>query len=99
MLTDIGPLYGYLPNAKKTVLIVKGRENLLKAQQLFGGIGVKITDKAERHLGAVVGDNETKNKYVSITVTAWVDEVNRFAEISEDDSLLAYVTFTKGLCH
>jgi hypothetical protein len=96
MLTDIGSLYGYFPNAKKTVLIVKGRENLLKAQQFFGVSGVKITDIGERHLGAVVGDNETKNKSVSIKVIAWVDDVTRFAEISKDDPLLAYIAFTKG---
>ncbi len=99
MLTHIGPLFGYFPNAKKTILIVKGKDNMSKAQHLFGGSGVKITEKGERHLGAVVGDDETRKNYVSKKVSAWVEDVERLAEISEDDPQLAYVAFTKGLCH
>ena len=99
MLTNVGPQFGYFPNAKKTVLIVKGKENLLKARKLFGGSGVKITDKGERHLGAVIGDSDSKKKYVSRKVATWVEDVERLAEISDDDPQLAYVAFTKGLCH
>ena len=63
-LGSAGPKYGYFPLATKTVLIVK-EEHLLKAQEIFGNSGVKITTAGERHMGAVIGSTEFKMEYVA----------------------------------
>ena len=46
-LCEIGPRYGYRPNAKKTILIVKNPEELIEAETLFKHLGVKITTSGE----------------------------------------------------
>ena len=53
-LQDLGPLYGYYPNAAKTWLIVKPHF-LSDAQQFFDGTGVQVTVEEKRHLGAYYG--------------------------------------------
>ena len=53
-VVDIGPDYGYNPNAAKTWLIVK-EEYLTDATSLFEGTGVAITVEGKRHLGAPIG--------------------------------------------
>ena len=55
-LIEIGPEYGYFPNASKTWLIVK-EESLSHAQDVFRGSGVQITNEGNRHLGAAIGSN------------------------------------------
>ena len=58
-----GPKYGYYPLARKTVLIVKP-EYEETAKDIFAGSGVKITTGGERHMGAVIGSADFKEKYV-----------------------------------
>ena len=59
-----GPDYGYNPNAEKTILIVKRTEDLLRAKTLFSNTGVNITCEGERHLGAVIGSDDFRTKYI-----------------------------------
>ena len=62
-LEDIGPLYGYSPNADKTWLIVKeGKED--EARRIFADTNIQITCEGKRHLGAVIGSADFKEEYV-----------------------------------
>ena len=94
----MGPGYGYFPNARKTVLIVK-EEHLEKAKNLFGGRGVIITTQGQRHLGAAIGSVGFRERYVNGLVADWVKEVEVLAEYARADPHAAYAAFTFGLVH
>ena len=98
-LCEIGPSYGYFPNPSKTVLIVKENFNMPMARALFEKTGVKVTLTGDRHLGAVIGSKEFKEKYVKDKVSRWVKDVEELALIAKDEPQLAYSAYTKGLSH
>ena len=98
-LQVIGPKYGYLPNEKKTVLIVKDLEGLVKAQEVFRGAGIEITTAGDRHLGAVIGSSEFREMYVRKKVSGWIKDLRLMVEIAKDEPQAAYTGFTRGLCH
>lgn len=97
-LQRIGPGYGYFPNSRKTVLIVK--ESLRsKAVDTFGTSGIIITTEGQKHLGAVIGSATFRRKYVSDLVSDWVKELQMLSEIAQSDPHAAYSAFTHGLLH
>jgi hypothetical protein len=98
-LCVIGPEYGYHPNAGKTILIVKNHSDLSRAKDLFEPQKVTITCEGERHLGAVVGSEEYRCKYVTDKVACWVKDVEDLADIAKDEPQLAYACYTKGMSH
>ncbi|KAG0730585.1 hypothetical protein GWK47_027926 [Chionoecetes opilio] len=69
-----GPTIGYTTNATKSILIVKP-EHYEIGMRLFRDSGVTVTKNGQRHLGAVVGTPEFKQKYVEEKVSEWVKEV------------------------
>ena len=85
-ICQVGPAYGYYPNASKTVLIVKSLENLPCAKALFGQTGMKITTKGERHLGAVIGSESFKISYINAKVEGWIEDVKELASIPSLES-------------
>ena len=98
-LCEIGPRYGYHPNARKTILIVKNPEELIEAETLFKHLGVKITTSGERHLGAVVGSKEFREEYIKEKVEKWMVDIDQLADVAMEEPQLAYSAFTKGICH
>ena len=56
-------MVGYLSVPRKTVSIVKLEEKE-KAVEVFRGTGIQITTDGERHMGAVTGSPELKERYV-----------------------------------
>ena len=64
-LKNCGPAYGYFPKAVKTHLIVKSPELYVKAEEIFGREGVKVTKDGARHIGAVIGSKDYKEQYVN----------------------------------
>ena len=63
-LKELGPAYGYYPNAAKTWLILKSPDLQDRAEELFGPDGVNITCEGKRHIGAVIGTEEFKEAFV-----------------------------------
>ena len=63
MLCRLGPKFGYFPEGSKSWLIVKEKE-VQKAQSVFKDTNIKITTEGQRHLGAVIGSETFKQKYV-----------------------------------
>ena len=92
-VVDIGPDYGYNPNAAKTWLIVK-EEYLTDATSLFEGTGVAITVEGKRHLGAAIGKCTFAESYVERKVSGWVREVDRLPSIAATQPHAAYTAFT-----
>lgn len=98
-LYKIGPDFGYYPNAKKTVLIVKEITDLPRAKMIFAPLGITVTCSGQRHLGAVVGNKAFKEEYVTNKVNNWVKDIEELANIAKEDPQIAYAGYTKGLCH
>lgn len=98
LVKDNGPTIGYLPNARKSVLIVK-REHYDRALQTFKDSGVVVTKDGQRHLGAVIGTEEFKKEYVGDKVTEWIEEVNVLTDMARTEPHAAYSTYTHGLQH
>ena len=97
-LSDLGPKYGYYPNPKKSWLIVKkGKEG--KAKELFKDSGIQITSEGQRHLGAAIGSQTFKDKYITEKVTKWTKEVRRLSEFAKTEPHAAYTAFTFGIKH
>ena len=96
-LVSAGPHFGYHPKASKTWLIVK-EDKYEAACKLFKNTGINITKEGHRHLGAAVGTDEFKCKYVSAKVSGWVDDVFQLTEIAKEEPQACYSAFTKGLC-
>ena len=91
-----GPKYGYFPLPRKTVLIVKEHMKEV-AEEIFNGTGVTISTSGERHMGAVIGSPEFKEKYISEKVTKWVEDVNELSRIAKDEPQAAYSCYINAI--
>ena len=98
-LCDEGPKYGYYPKASKTVLILKDESLRTKAKKLFEDSGMMITCEGERHLGAVIGSDDFRKRYVSDKVAKWGEDVTELAKIAIEEPQAALSAYTKGICH
>ena len=96
-LNAIGPLYGYYPKASKTYLIVKDSRMLEKAKEIFAGEGVKLTAEGHRHIGASLGSEDFKSRYVRGKVKNWVEDVEALATIAKEEPQSALSAFNIGL--
>ena len=94
---QMGPKYGYFPKASKSILIVKGMENLPKARSVFKETGVQVIIEGDRHLGAVIGSESFKHKFVESKITSWVKDVEELSVVAKEEPQIAYSAFTKGL--
>jgi len=98
-LCEDGPLYGYYPNASKTVLIVKDATAMPTANCIFGKTGIKITSSGERHLGAVVGTEAFRTQYVNDKINKWIKDIEELSKIAQEEPQAALSGYTKVMCH
>jgi hypothetical protein len=91
--------YWYYQVSGGLSLIVKNHSDLSRAKDLFEPQKVTITCEGERHLGAVVGSEEHRCKYVKDKVDSWVKDVIDLSDIAKDEPQLAYSCYTKGMSH
>ncbi|KAG0729828.1 hypothetical protein GWK47_029540 [Chionoecetes opilio] len=96
LLKENGPTIGYTPNTTKSILIVKP-EHYENGVQLFSDSGVIVTKDGQRHLGAVIGTEECKAKYVEEKVSELVKEVGVLSGMAKTEPHAAYSAFTHGL--
>ena len=94
-IVALGPKYGYHPNARKTVLVVKA-EHETKARQLFDGTGIEIMTGGVRHLGAALGDENFVHEYVKRKVSKWCSELETLASFATSEPHAAYAAYTFG---
>ena len=95
-LSRLRPLFGYIPNASKTYLVVKDKY-VAAARRAFSGTSVVISADGQRHLGAAIGHRDYTATYVTSKVQAWCNDVKRLAEVADIFSHAAYAAFTHGL--
>ena len=95
-LINIGPDYGYFPNATKTWLIVKeGYKD--EAVSTFEGTQVVITEEGKKYLESAIGKRSFIESYVQQKVTTWVNELERLSSIAITQPHAAFAAFTHGL--
>ena len=99
ILCSKGPAFGYFPNSTKTVLILKDKAMYEKADELFGTSGIKISLEGDRHLGAVVGTKDFRERFVKNKVDKWIADVENLCELATDEPQVAYSAYVKGLSH
>ena len=95
-ITTKGPNYGYYPKESKSHLLVK--EEDIKNSTNFQGLDVQIRTAGERHLGAVNGSMQFKEKYVT-RVGVWNEKLIALSNIVEIEPQVAYVAFVSGFKH
>ena len=95
-LTELGPDYGYYPNASKSWLIVK-EEHLPVAEITFQESGVAITKEGRRYLDGAIGTRTFVETYAKEKVSAWSQEVECLSSIATSQPHAAHTAFTHGL--
>ena len=96
-LLDIGKYVGYHVNESKSCLIVKS-QHLEYASQVFSGSNIIITE-GHRHLGAVIGNETSKEIYVSEKVSEWIAQLEQLIKIAKTQPHSAFSAFNHGLRH
>ena len=93
-----GPFIGYYAKPSKSWLIIK-EEHLLNATEVFAGTGLQITTEGHRHLGAIIGSDTFKKKYVDELINTWINEIEMLGKIARIEPHVAYTAYTQGLQH
>ena len=88
--------YGYCVNESKSWLILKNQTLLKKSESLFSDTKINVTTEGKRHLGAVIGSNDFRTKYVNEKVTEWCSELKILSEFAKSQPQAAYAAFYFG---
>ena len=70
---EVGPLFGYFPNAQKSWLLVK-EKFLSDADKVFSGSAVNISVEGKSYLEAPLGATCFKVSAITAKVDQWVHE-------------------------
>lgn len=95
-LLEDGPKYGYYPEPRKSIAIVKDWRQLERAKQEFQGLGLEFVE-ASRFLGGFLGKEEVVRQLLEEKVTKWVEAVEDLSEAAVVYPRDAYVCFLKSL--
>ena len=66
---------------------------------LFSDTGMQISCEGQRHLGAVIGSESSRNDFVTGKVKKWVKDIEVLSKIGINEPQVALSAFTKGICH
>ena len=61
-LSQLRPLFGYVPNPSKTYLVVKNKY-AAAARRAFSGTSIVVYTDGQRHLGAALGHKDYTATY------------------------------------
>ena len=98
VIIEMGKYIGYTAKPSKSWLIVKPEYYDLAVSE-FEGTGIKITMDGKRHLGAVIGSENYKEKYVTDMVNEWIEELKILQKIARVEPHLAYSAYIFGFQH
>ena len=68
----------------------------MEAQNVFANSRVNITAEGKRHLGAVIGSTEYRDKYVKDLVKDWDNQLTILSTIAESKPQAVYLAFANG---
>ena len=95
-MANEGDRFGYYVNQKKSWLIVKNQTLLETSNNLFTNTKINITTESKRHLGAAIGSNEFRVKYVTEKVDEWIDELRTLSTYAKSQTQAANAAFCFG---
>ena len=88
-LCNLGPKFGYNPEASKCWLIVKP-QLVKEAEKLFENTKINTTVNGKRHLGAVIGSQEYRDEYVINKTDQIANKLNNLCETAKLEPQAAY---------
>ena len=78
-IRDVGPVFGYFPNATKSHILVK--EHLLcEARGTFEGTNIQIITNGEEYLGGPVGSKHFSGEFIASRVQEWITSIEALSE-------------------
>ena len=90
---DLGPKYGYFPNASKCWLICKTEEIANKARRILENTGLNITHTAQKsHMRSVIGELNSCRKFAEEKIETWTKSESPFK--SSNPSLISTTQYT-----
>ena len=95
-ITEEDGCYGYYINQSKSWLILKTQTLLKKTESLFSDPKINVTTEGKRHLGAVIGSNNFRTKYVNAKGTDWCNELKILSVFEKSQPQAAYGAFCFG---
>jgi len=95
-IKEYGPRYGYYPNSRKTILLVK-EAFLEEATELFRETGIEITVTGTRYLGGALGTDAFRQEFIEKAVEEWCQQVRRLAQLAETQPHAVYATLVHGM--
>ena len=87
---------GYYVNEDKSWLIVKKKNLLNEAQQIFSNSDIKFTTERKKHLRAAVGSSDFRKVYATEKVNNWCEEIIKLSEFAKTQPHAAYSAFCHG---
>ena len=94
-VTSVRPKYGYFAKASKSYLKVK-EDQLPNATMLFDNSNVNFKVEVKRLLGAIVGSEIYKRKYVDNLVKDWNSQLCILSTLAESQPQAAHSAFVSG---
>ena len=95
-ISNLGPVYGYLPNPTKTVLVVKP-EVEVEARDLFRDTGVSIRTDGAHCLGGAFGTVEFRREFLDQRVQGLTAQMNRCGEYATTHPHASYAVAVRSL--
>ena len=95
-LNTFGSSFGYLHNAKKSWLIVKGG-NIDAATAHFENTNINITAEGRKYLRAALGTKDFCDTFLKNKVENWTKEIEHLSVIAKTQPHAAYSAFTHGV--
>ena len=97
-LCELGPKFGYFPEASKPWLIIK-HEVEGEGKTIFQGSGVQITTEEKHRLGASLRSTKYKEEYLSSKVNKWITQLRILSQIARTQAQAAHSAFITGFRH
>ena len=94
-----GSKFGYYVNEDKSWLVVKNKNLLNEAQQVFSNSDIKFTTEGKRHLGAAIGSSDFRKVYAIEKVDNWCEEISKLSEFAKTQPHTTYSAFCHGKVH
>ena len=96
-LLEIGPDFGYHPEAAKSYFICPLAEEE-EAKEIFAEEGLDIQySRGERYVGGYIGSTAMKDRWIEPKVAGWVEGVKSLARVATRYPQSAYAGFTQSL--
>ena len=97
-LRELGPKFGYYPEASKIWLIVKNDFYDI-ANTTFKSTKSNVTSNGKRHLGTVIGSRSYEKDYMNEKIDQWIKEIKLLSEIAKTEPQCALSCFISGHKH